>query len=223
MDTHRACTFYEQARDYVRQHHARELEYGERISPETFRRLTARQFLADYCWVVYGSGFRVQVVEQIFPELRRAFKDFDLDVLSRSRSVQPALKIFNNERKAQNFLDGAKAIASEGFSAFKRRLRVEGMDALEELPGIGPITKKHLARNIGLADVAKDDVWLRRLVQLFRAEDEDALVSVLAERYGDRKGVVDLVLWRFCAEEAWLQFGAASLDQFVQSLGPEGD
>lgn len=56
------------------------------------------------------------------------------------RSIRPVLEIFNNERKAKAFLEGSKAIDKEGFSNFKKRLRKEGIDMLEELPGFHPET-----------------------------------------------------------------------------------
>jgi hypothetical protein len=126
--------------------------------------------------------------------------------------------VFANTRKAQSFLAGAKQIASEGFGSFKNRLRACGMDALEELPGIGPVTKKHLAKIIGLADVAKDDRWLCRLVHLFGATDANELVTVVGNQFDDSKALTDLVLWRYCADSAWRIQGADSLHDYVGRL-----
>lgn len=173
------------------------LEKARNIGPNTFRALRSKRFLAEYCWVIYASGFRYAVIESVFPSLTVAFKNFNLDAISRMRSVQPALKVFNNERKAKNFLEGAQAISNEGFSNFKLRLKRHGIDALEELPGIGPITKSHLAKNIGLADVAKPDIWLVRAAFHCGAKSVTELVTWLSEELGESHNVVDIALWQY--------------------------
>ncbi len=74
------------------------------------------------------------------------------------------------------------------------------MATLQELPYIGKITQKHLARNVGLLDVSKDDIHLRRLAKKFSAPSVQALTSFLAQAFRTREGIVDLVLWRYCAD-----------------------
>jgi 3-methyladenine DNA glycosylase/8-oxoguanine DNA glycosylase len=65
-------------------------------------------------------------------------------------------------------------------------------------PFIGPVTQYHLARNLGF-NVVKPDVHLVRLAKKFSFEDADALCSAISREVGLRKGLVDLVLWRYCA------------------------
>jgi hypothetical protein len=96
------------------------------------------------------------------------------------RSSRAALRIINNKRKAGCVLRGVREVTAEGFPRFKRRLLQEGPNALVALPGIGPITKDHLVRNIGLASVAKDDIWIRRVRRIFGFSDKD----VFARRPG---------------------------------------
>lgn len=67
----------------------------------------------------------------------------------------------------------------------------------DSLPWIGPITKYHMAKNLG-ADVAKPDRWLVRLAAI-DGETVAALCSRLAIATGDRIASVDVVLWRACA------------------------
>ena len=97
-------------------------------------------------------------------------------------------------------------------------MKQEGIDALARLPGIGEVTKKHLAKNVGLIDTAKDDVWLTRLARMFRAASVDALVSYLAEEFGESQHTIDLVMWRYCAESGWEAHGFDSLADYVDSL-----
>ena len=132
--------------------------------------------------------------------LKTAFKGFDIQTLSRMRSTKPALQIFNNERKTDSFVKGSKAIAEEGFSTYKKRLKKEGLDMLEQLPGIGPITKYHLAKNIGLVDEAKPDIWLVRAAEASNVSVNE-LVEFLSKKYSMSRHAVDVVLWRYGADK----------------------
>lgn len=194
-----AIRMFEIAKAYCEKNYADELEWANSISPDTFRNLKSKRFLSEYCWVVYASGFKVSTVESIFPSLRTAFKDFELSALGKMKSIKPVLAVFNNERKASSFLEGSKMIANEGFSSFKERLQQEGIDMLEQLPGIGPITKFHLAKNIGLADAAKPDIWLVRAADAC-SSTVDGLVNFLSEKYSMSRHAVDVILWRHGAD-----------------------
>jgi hypothetical protein len=195
-----AMKMFKKAKAYCEANFADELEWAYSISPETFRNLRSKRFLSEYCWVVYASGFRVSTIESIFPNLQTAFKDFELKSLAQMRSIKPVLSIFNNERKASSFLEGSKLIAKEGFSVFKKRLQKEGVDTLEKLPGIGPITKFHLAKNIGLVDEAKPDIWLVRTAEASSSTVEE-LAAFLSEKFCMSRHAVDVILWRYGADQ----------------------
>jgi hypothetical protein len=173
-----------------------ELERARNTGPATFHTLKLKHFLAEYCWVVCASGFKFAIIEAKFPALQSAFKDFDPAALSRMRSIRPVLGVFNNGRKAKSFLTGAQTIIRDGFIPFKQRLRKEGAQALETLPGIGPITKDHLAKNIGLADVPKADRWLDRAAELCEASVPE-LTSYVANHLGESQHVIDVAIWTY--------------------------
>jgi hypothetical protein len=194
----------DQAFSYLEQTYPETLAEHRNIGPHTFRNLRLKQFLSEYCWVVYASGFRFSVIEEKFPELQKAFRDFDPDSLSRMRSIKAVLDVFNNERKANCFLSGAQPIMNEGFSTFKRRLLKNGVKVLQELPGIGPITKDHLAKNIGLADVSKADIWLERAAKLCEASSVPELTTYVAGYLGESQNVGDVAIWAY-AKDGFLQ------------------
>lgn len=196
MNKTKAKRVFEKALSYCEENYPDELEWAKGVGPETFKNLKSKRFLSQYCWVVYVSGFKVATIEAIFPSLRTAFKDFELADLARMKSLKLALDVFNNERKANSFLEGSKLIAEEGFSAFKKRLQREGIDMLEQLPGIGSITKYHLAKNIGFVDEAKPDIWLRRAAEACSSTVEE-LVAFLSEKYSMLRHTVDVILWRY--------------------------
>ena len=203
--------FYAWALRYARREYPDSLAWARRATPKSFLRMKASTFLAEYIWVVYAAGFKVAVVRKKWPSLRVAFADLDLDRLARMRSPGAALRIISNQRKARCVLRGARQITAEGFPRFKQRLLDEGPSALVALPGIGPITKDHLARNIGLASVAKDDIWIRRVRRTFGFSDKDVFARRLASRFRQPEGLIDLVIWQYCADGAWKVDGFPSL------------
>jgi len=62
---------------------ANELAWARSVNGDTFKNLKTKQFLTEYCWRVYAAGFRVTVVENKFPALKTAFKNFDIEKLSK--------------------------------------------------------------------------------------------------------------------------------------------
>lgn len=218
MKEQKAEAFYYAALGHVSLTHPADLEWARSVTPDTFDRIGPQDFLKHYCWVVYASGFRVSVIEKIFPRLRSAFQDFDIERLSEMNSLEPVIAVFGNKRKAASFLQGAKLIHKQGFANFKASLKLDGITALERLPGIGSITSKHLAKNVGLADVPKGDVWLQRLAGLFSASNVDSLVAHLARESGETQHTVDYVLWQFCADSGWEAHGCTDLADYVEGL-----
>jgi len=199
MKTVKLQKFFEKAMKYCEKEFPEEIEWAKEISPNTFKYLKSKSFLSEYCWVVYASGFKVAIIKSKFPELKIAFKNFNIDALSRMRSIKQALKIFNNENKANCFLKGSKFISAEGFSNFKKDLNSNGVDYLEKLPGIGPITKFHLAKNIGLVDIEKPDIWIVRVAKEYNSTVTEA-VDFLCEKNKLSRHVVDVILWRYLAD-----------------------
>jgi hypothetical protein len=197
MDKQKCLKLWNSAYEHLVRNEPETLEWAERVSEDTFRNLRGKTFLRHYCFVVYASGFRYHTIKACFADLSEAYHYFDLERLSRMRSLQPVLKVFGSQRKARNFLDGARAIAQEGFQSFKRRLAKEGPCVLTELPGIGPITKDHLAKNIGLVDTAKPDVWLVRAASYCGAATVSELVDFLHGEIGKSKHVIDVALWTY--------------------------
>jgi hypothetical protein len=190
----RAQQLAQQAFEHLTENYQDTLAWAHNVD---FRNLKLKTFLWNYCWVVYASGFKVAILEERFPSLQIAFKDFDPAALSRMRSIKGVLDVFNNERKANCFLTGAQTVIGEGFSPFKRRLLKEGVQALQELPGIGPITKDHMAKNIGLADVPKADIWLKRAAKFCEASSVPELTTYISNRCGESQHIVDLAIWTY--------------------------
>jgi len=204
--------FFEKAYDYVEQHFPKDIEYTRGRSPEDFRTWTSQRFIWQYAWVVYAAGFRQETVRSKFDDISQAFYNFDMDKICQMESLDAVLKIFNNKRKAKCVVEGAKKIRKEGFDAFKKRILDETEEKrpeiLRELPGIGNITKDHLAKDIGVTDVHKKDIWVQELADLLANNDDVEMIQYLVEKFNDRlkgihlkKALVDSILFRFCSHE----------------------
>ena len=218
------------AQSYCQKYHPDELEWARGVNEETFKDMKSKEFLRNYCWVVYTGKSNIGEFEQYFPELETAFKNFDITALRKMRTIKPVLNAFDDwsdcgdcgdacyqyEEKTKCFLAGAKMIADEGFETYKKRLEEEGINALGELldinwdrSDIARDTKSRLARNIGLTDTIEPDEWLKRAASecaYWRRRGPvkkamvEELVDYLSKEFNSSRHVVDFVLWRFVVQ-----------------------
>ena len=154
MDKEYAKELFRDAWKCCQKYHPDELKWAKSVNKDTFKNMKSKKFLHNYFWVIYSeTGF--SVLDQSFPKLHTALKNLDIAALRKMRSIKPALDAFDINKPASDefiiipsltnatdkFLKGAKMVADEGFVAYKKRLKKEGIDALEELPGIDSTTQ----------------------------------------------------------------------------------
>lgn len=145
---------------------------------------TASKFAAEAIYVICNSGMSNVVAVPIY------------------RRCMIALRAGRSARS--EFGHPGKSAAIDWIWKRRRRLFREFATTTDivafcaGLPWIGPITKYHLAKNLG-ADFAKPDVHLNRL-----ADREGVTAQQLCERLakdtGYRAATIDLILWRACAD-----------------------
>jgi 3-methyladenine DNA glycosylase Tag len=211
--------FYELARSYVEEQCGDELqEMRQTSSPEYFQRISEEEFMTEYVWTVYAAGFKNSILEVKFPGLEKAFQNFNLDRICQMTSTAQVLGVINHAKKAEAVLEGARLVSKIGFLNFKEQLAEKGPDALVQLPYIGAINKNQLARNIGLASLHKNDVWIQRLVGLSGSRSDEVMINELSQKFAERPGIVDLILWRFCANGAWKSNGYSDFNLFFKNL-----
>jgi hypothetical protein len=138
----------------------------------------ADTFAAEACWVILNAGMKEQVARKLWGWIRPALQEGRLESQDfKHDGKREALKyVWDNRRQL--------------FAVWCDAGRL--VDDLEKLPWIGPITKFHLARNLGV-DCCKPD---RHLVRIASPRTPEDLCRDLAEQSGDRVGAVDAVLWR---------------------------
>jgi hypothetical protein len=144
----------------------------------------AKAFALEAIYVICNSGMRFAVANGIYWKCVRAL-----------RRRQSAASVFGHPGKARaiDFIWQNRTIL---FAAYQ--IAENKVSYCAGLPWIGPVTKYHLAKNLGL-DFAKPDVHLARLA----AAEHSTVVELcdrLSEQTGYRVTTIDSVLWRACAD-----------------------
>jgi hypothetical protein len=161
--------------------------------------LTENRFLAESAWVILSSGMRETVVRQRYHEVSKAFINWiSADVIAAQRlsCEEQALKVFNHPGKIKAIGSLCERVSRCGFPQIVQRIDLEGVTFLQTFDFIGPITRFHLAKNIGL-DVVKPDRHLARMAAATNYSCPEDLCKAIAYITGDNLSTIDLVLWRY--------------------------
>lgn len=155
-------------------------------------------FLREAAWVVLSAGMSESVVRAVFERLSSAMYGFDPIKLSASQqhARAAALAVFHHHRKIDAVLAIADTISNIDVESLRAALRHEPEEFLRSLPYIGPVTWRHLAKNLGIA-VAKPDRHLKRFASVTARSSADSLCEEISQWLGEPIEVVDLVLWRW--------------------------
>lgn len=159
--------------------------------------LTPRRFVHEAAWVILCTGMSETVVSNVFGKLIERVGGLDPEwlVAHPVAARSSALTIFGHERKIDSILKIACIAHSLGPDGLLQGMQ-DPEPFLLELPYIGPITWRHLAKNLGV-QVAKADRHLTRFAENCGRSSVDALCSEISSWLGDPVAVVDIVLWRW--------------------------
>jgi hypothetical protein len=191
------ASIYLDAKEYViEMGYVHELDWQVQIS---FADVTESQFLGEAAWVILSSGFREVTVRKYFPLISEAFLNWE----SASAIVHhiqfcksKGLQCFGNRRKIDAICTLAATVSREGFDQVKSNIRNYGLDYLASYPYIGPVTGKHLLKNLGL-QIAKPDRHLIRIAEALEFDSAQELCESIEQIIGDSTPEIDLVLWRY--------------------------
>lgn len=174
---------------------AREIEWCE--NRPTLNQMLDRDVLREYIWVVLNSGMRNAVIEAKWKQISEAFRFFDLKAIldDPDAVLRDALEIFGHYNKIDAIIQFAKQLWKHDL-AFRRKVNEDPLKTLVELPFIGPVTKYHLARNLGF-DFIKPDRHLVRLADRYGMTAFE-LCNEIHKKTGRKLGVIDVILWRSC-------------------------
>lgn len=153
--------------------------WAEQLRPPT----SAEQFAIAAVYVIVNSGMKYAVARGVF--------DRCFEALHRRGHVS---RVHGHRGKAR----AINWIWSNRNELFVAYLAADDKVAFcESLPWVGPTTKYHLAKDLGI-DVAKPDVHLARLARRDRTT-VTRMCARLARQTGYRLATVDTILWRACA------------------------
>ncbi len=169
-----------------------------------FRQLAESDFIRESAWVILSSGMREVVVKKKFPDISRAFFQWESArkiAVHRNECLNKALRVFNNRRKMDAIICIALHVSEKGFRVVKKSIQDEGSSYVMHFPYMGPVTSYHLLKNIGV-QVAKPDRHLTRIANLLGYRSPHRMCLEIAETIGEKITVVDLVLWRYATLHA---------------------
>jgi hypothetical protein len=195
-----AMRLFSNARSYVqRAGLSAEVAWQRRVD---FVGFTECELLREHAWVTLCSGFRESTVRRVFDHVSLCFCDWESAeaiVSAGDICCVTAASSFANSLKLKGIFSAAKYISHVGFDEFKQSVLVDPINQLQKLSFIGPITSCHLAKNLGL-DIAKPDRHLIRLSERLGFRSADHLCRELAATTGEQVKVVDLIVWRYIAD-----------------------
>lgn len=179
----------------------RDIEWVDGRRWGDFRQQGPGMFLLEHAYVVLCSGFKNSVVEGFWQDYLRAWRGWEeWQTLPIGAAVQDCNDIFGNKAKNEAIGAACHRMRLLGWDDVVENIGRTGVDALEAWPWIGPITKFHLGRNIGL-DVVKPDRHLVRWAEALGYETPLELCEAIGRLTGERVGTVDVVLWRWAEAE----------------------
>jgi hypothetical protein len=204
-DRDEAVRIFTLASEYVRQAGlCAEVEWQRRVALDTF---TETELLREAAWVILCSGFREATVRRCFNYVSLCFCDWESasSIVDASSICKLAARsAFRNEAKLDAIVGVATCIDYIGFQAFKKAVVADPIKELRRLPYIGSTTVWHLAKNLGL-NAAKPDRHLVRVSEHLGFSGADTFCSAISEVVGEEPKVVDLIVWRYLADNPVLR------------------
>jgi len=160
--------------------YAQMIEWSETLKPVT----NCRAFATEAIYVICNSGMRVTVANMIYWRCMRALR----------RGIAAAT-VFGHPGKAAaiDHIWAHRKVLFDAYRVAENKIAFCGI-----LPWIGPVTKHHLAKNLGVNTV-KPDVHLARLAKAERTTPW-LLCERLASQTGYKESTIDMMLWRACAD-----------------------
>jgi hypothetical protein len=159
--------------------------------------VTPERFVREAAWVILCSGMSESVIHNLFSRFAAELGNFKTSWLVGNVEIARfrALYIFNHERKVDSILEIARMVHALGADGLRRRM-LEPEIFLRGLPYIGPVTWRHLAKNLGVP-IAKADRHLVRLTEALGRSSVEELCEEVSAWIGDPVPVVDIVFWRW--------------------------
>lgn len=198
--------YFKKAEKFAFQHYEKEIK---NIWGTKFEEITPEFFFHECIWVIHATGFSASAVGKFIHRVIEAYGDFR--VLAEEdfeKAFSRIRKVCNNKQKAASIFEIAEILSTiKDWEAWKNE-NINDVDKLQKLPYIGPVTKYHLGRNIGLLDSVKPDLHFVRMAKHWGFENSLKMCQHLQEGTNYPLGIIDLILWYSAST-----FGTISIKQ----------
>lgn len=164
---------------------------------QTVDRLTDRDLLEAYGWVVISCGLTPAVSFKLWPRLTEAFANWEPERIEYVPARTGALAVIKSARKIDAILQMADSLRREP-GQMSRLAQMEVKEAVKwlmTLPWVGPNNRYHLARNLGFDCCVRTGPVPRIAAYLNMEADE--LCAEIADLTGERIRTVDLAIWQW--------------------------
>lgn len=187
--------YFSVAYDFTAQNHSSELIWLS--SRDSSVRNIPEDFFENYIWCVMVSGFNSRIVSDKWPQLKKAWRDFNPYMIDPNGAVEPN-EVINNIKKNRAIVEIAQEIRRTGSRYPKTFVPHYLRDhyAMQQLPFIGGVTSQHLARNLGF-DFVKPDLHLERLRKHFGFGSAEAMCRAISNSRAEWASM-KLALIDFC-------------------------
>jgi len=177
-------------------------------------------FIREYAWVVFNSAMKMKIIRRVWPNLERAFKNWDYKAIIQNVSSvwDEATRVFNNSKKVNAVIYTARLVEEQGWKTVEATIKNAVIKSknnnlypskqffvfIHQLPWMGATNSRYLAKNLGF-DLAKDDRHLRRIAQQYgyapNPEGVQRLVEDISIHVKERISVIETVLWNACEKK----------------------
>jgi hypothetical protein len=215
-----AGTYLRIKRELVDAGYAAEIDWQDGLRPAE---ITESHLLRETAWVILSSGFSERSVRARFPSISAAFfgwRSASAIVSNRARCRRRAVAAFANVPKVDAILEFASYLCTAGFESVREAFLEDPIPFLTQFRYLGPVTSRHLAKNLGVR-LSKPDRHLLRVSSAAGYTSPEELCCDLADGLDESVGVVDLVIWRHAVlwrdYEATWSHGASEVAGAMQS------
>lgn len=169
-----------------------------RILETKFAEVSLERFFREYVWTVHTSGFSAKAVSKFWDPLIAAYgSPREISSSSLEELIVRVSPVVNNPAKIKSVWRTANDIVAHSnlmsWETYRNSTLYEP-DRLTQFGHVGPITKYHLARNIGLIDFVKPDLHLERMAKFWGYSSPLAMCQDAPD--DAPLGLRDLVLWQ---------------------------
>lgn len=171
-------TFFELSNKLLDAGYSEEIGWQRDLKPCS----NALDFACEAVWVIINSGMKEQIARKIWERIQ--------DVWQKGGETSTAFK-HKGKVKAIDFVWNHKTLLFDNYQKAENKI-----EYLKSIPFIGNITCFHLAKNLG-HDCVKPDRHLVRVANSYNTTP-DELCEMLSKETGEKKCVIDIILWRSC-------------------------